>query len=95
MARRSRTFYKEAEVEIDCGDIIEFIESYASDIELEEISEAIAETLPNSTSPLLFLETGLEGGLIREEKLELLSAAYHKFSLQELEQKLGTKFDLL
>jgi hypothetical protein len=37
----------------------------------------------------------MDGGLVRQEKLELLSAAFHKFSLEELEQKLGTKFDLI
>ena len=95
MARSSRTFYKEAEVEIDYDDIIEFIESYASDLELEEIAEVVAETSSKAVTSSLFLDRGLDGGLVREQKLELLSAAYQKFSLQELEQRLGTKFDLL
>jgi hypothetical protein len=97
MSKRGRTFYKDVdvEVEIDCNDVIEFIEDYASDTELEEISEALGTTLPGSETSVLFKDRGLDGGLVRQEKLELLSAAYHKFSLQELEQKLGTKFDLL
>lgn len=97
MSKRGRTFYKDVyvEVEIDCNDVIEFIEDYASDTELEEISEALGTTLPGSETSILFKDRGLDGGLVRQEKLELLSAAYHKFSLQELEQKLGTKFDLL
>lgn len=97
MSKRGRTFYKDVdvEVEIDCNDVIDFIEDYASDTELEEISEALRTTLPGSEASNLFKDRGLDGGLVRQEKLELLSAAYHKFSLQELEQKLGTKFDLL
>lgn len=97
MSKRGRTFYKDVdvEVEIDCNDVIDFIEDYASDTELEEISEALRTTLPGSEVSNLFKDRGLDGGLVRQEKLELLSAAYHKFSLQELEQKLGTKFDLL
>ena len=97
MSKRGRTFYKDVavDVEIDCDDVITFIEDYASDTELEEISAVISATLPGSDSLTLFNDRGLEGGLIRQEKLELLSATYRKFSLFELEQKLGTTFDLL
>jgi hypothetical protein len=97
MSRRGRTFYKDVdvEVEIDCGDVIEFIEDYASDSELEDIKDALAASGVSSDASLFFEDRRLDGGLVRQEKLELLSAAYHKFSLQELEQKLGTKFDLL
>lgn len=95
MSKRGRTFYRDVEVEIDCSDVIEFIEDYANDTKLEEISEALSSTSLGSDSSFLFEDRGLDGGLVRQEKLELLSAAYHKFSLQELEQKLGTKFDLL
>lgn len=97
MSRRGRTFYKDVdvEVEIDCGDVIEYIEDYASESELKDIKNALAASGVSSDASLFFEDRGLDGGLVRQEKLELLSAAYHKFSLQELEQKLGTKFDLL
>lgn len=88
--------YKEAdaEVEIDCDDVLEYIADYASVSELKAISQALDDSSINSLGEF-FKDRGMEGGLVRREKLELLSAAYHKFSLEELEQKLGTKFDLL
>lgn len=95
MARRPRTFTKEVEIEIDLSDVIEFINHYASDEELKEIAEEVDTIHQKVIGPVLFEDRGLEGGLVREEKLELLSAAYRKFSLAELEQRLGTKFDLL
>lgn len=98
MKRRSKTFYKEVDVEVEISieDIVEFIEDYASELELEQISEVLSENLQffDSTADL-FIDRRLDGSFIRREKLELLSAAYAKFSLDELEQKLGTKFDLL
>ena len=96
--KRGRTMYKEvdAEVEIDYDDIIEYIEDYASVDELRNIAETVSEAgVANLATDGLFDDRGMEGGLVRREKLELLSAVYHKFSLEELEQKLGTKFDLL
>lgn len=96
--KRGRTMYKEvdAEVEIDCDDIIEYINDYASKDELVDIAKAVADSEESSLSiESLFEDRGLDGGFVRREKLELLSAAYHKFSLEELEQKLGTKFNLM
>lgn len=97
MSKRGRTFYKDidVEVEIDCDDVITFIEDYANDSDLEEISEALGSAKLDSNSKYLFEDNRLEGSFNSQEKLELLSAAYRKFSLLELEQKLGTKFDLL
>lgn len=89
--------YKETdtEVEIDYDDIIEYIDDYASEDELRDIAQAVSNINSNLATVDLFEDRGMEGGLVRREKLELLSAAYHKFSLEELEQKLGTKFDLI
>lgn len=95
MARRLGTFTKTVEIDIDRYDVIEFINHYASDEDRKEIAEEVDKIRQKVISPVLFEDRGLEGGLVREEKLELLSAAYRKFSLAELEQRLGTKFDLL
>lgn len=95
--KRGRSMYKETdtEVEIDYDDIIEYIDDYASEDELRDIAQAVSNINSNLATVGLFEDRGMEGGLVRREKLELLSAAYHKFSLEELEQKLGTKFDLI
>jgi hypothetical protein len=90
----SRTLYKtvDAEVEIEFDDVIEYIEDYASKEEIAEILEAIREENIDS-----FLETNtLDSSYIREEKATLLSRAAKKFTLQELEEKLGgNKFDFV
>jgi hypothetical protein len=95
--KRGRTMYKEvdADIEIDYDDIIEYIDDYASEDELKNIAQAVSDLNSNLATVGFFEDRGMDGGLVRQEKLELLSAAFHKFSLEELEQKLGTKFDLI
>ena len=95
--KRGRTMYKDvdADIEIDYDDIIEYIDDYASEDELKNIAQAVSDINFNLATVGFFEDRGMDGGLVRQEKLELLSAAFHKFSLEELEQKLGTKFDLI
>ena len=85
----------DADIEIDYDDIIEYIDDYASEDELKNIAQAVSDIDFNLATVGFFEDRGMDGGLVRQEKLELLSAAFHKFSLEELEQKLGTKFDLI
>ena len=95
--KRGRTMYKDvdADIEIDYDDIIEYIDDYASEDELKNIAQAVSGINSDLATVGFFKDQGMDGGLVRQEKLELLSAAFHKFSLEELEQKLGTKFDLI
>jgi hypothetical protein len=96
--RRGRTMYKEVEhdVEIEVGDVLEFIEHYADDLDLKRISQSVIKAGVDTISiGALFEDRGMEGTMVRNEKLELLSAAFRKFSLEELEAKLGTKYSLL
>ena len=86
--------YKNAdvEVEIEFDDVMEYITDYASDSELarihKEIHEIEAEESEQSAN-------GLEGSYVRSEKMILLELAAKKYTLEELEQKLGNKFDLI
>lgn len=70
----------DVDLEIEVSDVIEFIEDHASEKELEEIRKVVI------------------GGSCRslDEKMkdELLEVAARKYTLVELEQRLGTKFDL-
>lgn len=95
MARRYRTMTKcvevDAEVDIEFGDIIEYVEDYADDAEKKELALALSAHI----NPTFYPDNGSEGGFIREQKTELLSLAALKYSLEELEARLGTKFDLL
>lgn len=92
MAHRSLYKTVDAEVEIEFEDVIEYIEDYASQDEIKEILEVIREENVDS-----FLETNtVDGSYIKEEKAILLSRAANKFTLQELEEKLGgNKFDFI
>jgi len=91
-----RRFYKEesVDVEIEFGveDIIEYIEGYATDVELKDIVNSLTES---NTHTVYFEDNGIEGTLLGEMKMELLALAFKKFSLEELEAKLGSKFDLM
>ena len=78
--------YAKVDVEITCDDVINFIDS-ASTKEIKRIRKAVDADF--------FNDTKMEGSLVREMKIELLSLAFDKFSLDELEKKLGTKFDLM
>jgi hypothetical protein len=96
--RKGKTFRKEvdADVEIDSDDIIEFIEDYASDSELCEIRRSLEHTLGTYSGAIsgIFEYTGLEGTLVQDQKLELLNIAFKKYTLLELEERLGRAFDI-
>ncbi len=83
----NREVYVDIEIEFD--DVMDYITDYASDAELDEIREEVA-ILGSDV-----VDTGLDGSFIREEKLTLMNLAINKYTLEELEQRLGTKFDLL
>jgi hypothetical protein len=74
----------DVEVEIDFEDVVEFIEDYATQkekLELCRVLDLITEGLPNES-------------LLDIMKNELLVLAAKRYSLEELEQRLGSKFDL-
>lgn len=75
----------DVDVTIKISDVIEFIEDHASDLELEQIRDAV------------FNEMSVENTRSLDDvmKEELLEVAAKKFTLAELEQKLGgNKFQL-
>jgi hypothetical protein len=87
--------YADVEVEIEFDDVMEYITDHASDSEISEIIDELRDEIKSSreisTSP-----NGLDGSYIREEKMILLNLAANKYTLEELEKRLGgTKFDLI
>jgi hypothetical protein len=92
MARLYKTVEVDADVEIEFKDVIEYIEDYATKAEIAEILETIRDEKVDN-----FLEANkLDGDYLKEEKAILLSRAAKKFTLQELEEKLGgNKFDFI
>ena len=90
MGRRGRTMYKtvDAEVEIEFEDILDYIDDYATKDELKEIAERLKDN---------FLEQQeTEVSTLNDQmKYDLLMLAFNKYSLEELEIKLGTKFELM
>jgi len=82
------TVYKEVGVEITFDDVMEYITEYASDSELQDIRN---EVKPISTAEF---NNSVDGSYIIEEKKILLIRAANKYTLEELEQRLGNKFDL-
>lgn len=86
---RRMTVYKEVDVEIEFDDVMDYITDYATDAELDDIREEI------KLGDAIEFDNGLDGSFIREEKLTLMNLAINKYTLEELEQRLGTKFDLL
>jgi hypothetical protein len=92
--KSNRSFYKDVdvEVEIEFSDVLEYIEDYADTAEISEIAELI--NLSNSNEFVTGNE--IDGDYIKEEKAILLARAAKKFTLQELEEKLGgNKFDFI
>ena len=83
------TVYKEVDVEIEFDDVMDYITDYATEAELDDIREEI------KLGDAIEFDNGLDGSFIREEKLTLMNLAINKYTLEELEQRLGTKFDLL
>ena len=83
--------YKNADVdvEIEFDDVIEYITDYATTSEIAEIRKEIGEIDEDES------DTGLEGSYVRGEKITLLELAAKKYTLEELEQLLGNKFDLM
>lgn len=86
---RRMTVYKEVDVEIEFDDVMDYITDYATEAELDNIREEI------KLGDAIEFDNGLDGSYIREEKLTLMNLAINKYTLEELEQRLGTKFDLL
>jgi hypothetical protein len=86
---RSLTVIKDVTVEIEFEDVMDYIIDYATDSEIAEIREEVG----NIDSSIL--DTGIDGSYIREEKMLLLARAANKYTLEELEQRLGNRFDLI
>ncbi len=93
MARYTYTTEVDVDVEITVDEVIEFIEDYADKNDLEMIKTAMRNASFPVSDQITF--KSLDGIFIRNEKLQLLSRAFSKYSLEELEQKLGNKFDLI
>jgi hypothetical protein len=85
--------YKNADVdvEIDFDDVMEYITDYATDSEIVSIRKEIGEIEADEAGR----SNTLEGSYVRGEKMTLLELAANKYTLEELEQKLGNKFDLM
>lgn len=78
---KTETVDVDVDVTINVSDVIEFIEDHASDLELEQIKTALSVEKKRSLDDVM--------------KDELLEVAANKFTLAELEQKLGgNKFQL-
>lgn len=86
---RSLTIYKDVAVEIEFEDVMEYITDYATESELDDIREEIK--LADSVE----FDNRIDGSYVREEKMILLTRAANKYTLEELEQLLGNKFDLI
>lgn len=88
------TLYKtvDADVEIEIYDIIEYIENCTDDSDLQLIRSAINSS---SAQDAPFSNSRMEGTLNYDMKMELLANACKKFTLEELEQRLGNKFELI
>ncbi len=86
---RSLTIYKDVAVEIEFEDVMEYITDYATESELDDIREEIK--LADSVE----FDNRIDGSYVREEKMILLTRAANKYTLEELEKRLGNKFDLI
>jgi hypothetical protein len=79
----------DVDVEIEFNDVMEYITDHASDSEIDSIRKEIGEIVAEES------DTELDGSYIKEEKAILFELAAKKYTLEELEQLLGNKFDLL
>ena len=79
----------DVDVEIEFDDVMEYITDHASDSEINSIRKEIDEIFEEES------DNGLDGSYIRQEKFTLLELAAKKYTLEELEQLLGNKFDLM
>ncbi len=89
--KAGRSMYKEetVDVEIDAADVIDYITDYASDNELDDIIEAVDSVSKTANFGERLAPSGLEGTLVHGMKVELLQKALIKYSLPELEERLG------
>ena len=90
MSRMYKIVETDVDVEIEFEDVMEYITCHASDSEITEILEEISEPVKEKK-----YNSGLEGSYVIEEKMTLLHLAAKKYTLEEIEQKLGNKFDLI
>jgi hypothetical protein len=79
----------DVDVEIEFNDVMEYITDHASDSEIDSIRKEIGEIVAEES------DTELDESYIKEEKAILFELAAKKYTLEELEQLLGNKFDLL
>lgn len=81
-------FYKSVEVEIDIWDVEDYLDENKD--KWDHFIEYMGRTVYDETH----LPTPKT--LVDEEKMELLSLAFKKYTLEELEERLGgNKFDLM
>ena len=87
------TMYKntDVDIEIEFDDVMEYITDYASDSEIATIRKEIGEIEADEKER----SNTLEGSYVQEEKMILFELAAKKYTLEELEQRLGNKFDLI
>ena len=85
--------WTECDVEINVDSVVDFIKDYADTDDLEIIKTAMRNVSFPVNGYVTFKST--DGTYIKDEKLQLLSSAFKKYSLEELENRLGTKFDLI
>lgn len=98
--RRRGYMSLEAEATVDVGvdEVIEFINDYASQDDLEQIHNVTRREMGdrNSIDHPFYDLNPRHATLEDVMKAELLNAVFKKFSLTELEEKLGgTKFDFM
>ena len=79
----------DVDVEIDFDDVMEYINDHASDSEINSIRKEIGEILAEES------DNRLDGSYVQQEKAILFELAAKKYTLEELEQRLGNKFDLI
>lgn len=79
----------DVDVEIEFDDVMEYINDHASDSEIDSIRKEIGEILAEES------DNGIDGSYIKQEKAILFELAAKKYTLEELEQRLGNKFDLI
>jgi hypothetical protein len=79
----------DVDIEIEFDDVMEYINDYASTSEINSIRKEIGEIVADES------DNGLDGSYIKQEKAILLELAAKKYTLEELEQRLGNKFDLI
>ena len=91
MSRMYKT--ADVEVEIEFDDVIEYITDHATDSEISLIRKEIDDSEIEESKHAA--KSALEGTYVQGEKIILLNLAAKKYSLEELEQRLGNKFDLI